>query len=399
MEKMIASFEEEHPNINIEPQHIPDAEYDTKMNTMMAGEELPDIAYLNEGLALPWAEEGHILDMTPYMKEFPELGERLPQTYYYFDEGKTIGTNTAGEVINIYYNKDLLEEEKVELPPTKGSEAWTWDEFVETAQKLTKDSKGRNALDPEFDEKNIVQYGADVPRSWLYWYGFLKSNGADIVNEDGTEYVMNSPEAIEVFQNLQDLMHKYHVAPTPTESANMPATSVKLQTKKVAMVVGGQWNILDFSEGDLNFGIGVLPKFKEPKTIILGAPTVIFSHTKHPKEAIEFYLYHNNPEKVDLFSRGLWMPLDEKYYTEAEYTDKWIDKDVHPAEYKEAVIDFTHDSAVPGPAYRIRNWQEISAAISAGLDPLWLGKEPAEAVLNELKKTVEPLLEGKYPEK
>lgn len=398
MEKMIESFEDEHPNIKIDGQHIPDAEYNTKLNTLMAGEDLPDIAYLNEGLALPWAVEGHVLDMTPYMEEFPQLGERLPQTYYYFDEGKTIGTNTAAEIINLYYNKELLEESGVELPPTKASEAWSWEEFLETAQKLTLDNQGRNALDPDFDEKNIVQFGADIPRSWLYWFGFLKGNGADIVNEDGTEYVMNSPEAVEVFQNLQDLMHKYHVAPTPTESANMPATSVKLQTKKVAMAVTGQWSILDFSESQLNFGIGVLPKFKESKTTILGAPTVIFSNTKHPKEAIQFYLFHNDPEKVDLFRKGLWMPLDEKYYTDEEYTNKWVDENVHTSDYKEAVVDYTLEHAVPGPAYRIKNWQEISTTISAELDPLWLGTKSAKEVLDELEGKVQPLLQGKYPE-
>jgi len=241
-----------------------------------------------------------------------------------------------------------------------------------------------------------VQYGISFPTWWGGWYPFLLSNGADLTNEDGTKYAMNSPESIEVFQKLQDLMYKYHVAPTATQQQNMPATNVRLQTKKVAMAIDGQWALLDFASTKMNFGMGVLPKFKEPKTIILGAPTVIFSSTKHPEEAMEFYVYHNNPEQVDLFKQGLWMPLEEKYYTEQDAIDSWINNEAHPAEYKEAVIDYTVKYAEQSPSYDLKNFAEIDPKIGAALDKLWTNKEPAEKVLNDLEKEVQPLLQGKY---
>lgn len=46
-----------------------------------------------------------------------------------------------------------------------------------------------------------------------------------------------------------------------------------------------------------------------------GAAGAIFAKTKHPEEAIELYLYYNDPEHVDLFKDGLWAPLQKKYYT------------------------------------------------------------------------------------
>ncbi|MCJ8007438.1 ABC transporter substrate-binding protein [Lederbergia wuyishanensis] len=395
VEKMVKSFEEKNPNIKIDAQHVPN-DYGTKINTLMASGDLPDVAYLGEGLALKWAEEGKVMDVTQYMLEYDELKNRIPETFYYFDKGKTIGTNTAGEIMSLFYNKDLFAEQGVDLPPADAQNAWDWASFVETAQKLTLDNQGRNALSPDFDAKNIAQYGISFPTWWAGWYPFLLSNGGAITNEDGTKYTLNSPEAVEVFQNLQDLMYKYHVAPTPTQKENMPATSVLLQTKKVAMVIDGHWNILDFGESKLNYGIGVLPKYKEAKSVIFGAPTVIFADTKHPDEAMKFYLFHNNPEEVDLFAKGLWMPLEEKYYTEQEYIDSWTNNEVHPPEFKEAVVDYTMNNIEPGPSYSLKNFVEIDPAIGAGLDPIWLGKKSAKDALDELEKSVQPLLQGLY---
>jgi len=396
VEQMVQAFEKQNPTIKIDAQHVP-TDYDTKINTLMASGDLPDVAYLGEGLALKWAEEGKVMDMTTYVEQHDQLRNRIPETFYYFDEGKTIGTNTAAEIMSLFYNKDLFESENVALPPSSADDAWTWSEFLETAQKLTLDNKGNNALSSDFDSENIAQYGVSFPTGWTGWYPFLKSNGGNITNEDGTEFALNSPEAVEIFQNLQDLMYKYHVAPTPTQKENMPATSVVLQTKKVAMVIDGHWNILDFGESKLNFGVGVLPKYKEAKTAIFGAPTIIFSSTKHPEEAIKFYMFHNDPEQVDLFARGLWMPLESKYYTDQEYIDKWTKTDIHPPEFKEAVIDYTLSSAESGPSYSLKNFSEIDSAMNAVLDQLWLGQKSAQEVLEEMEQEIQPLLQGNYP--
>lgn len=395
MENMVEAFNKSHPDIVVQAEHVP-GDYAAKINTLMATNELPDIAYLSEPLSMKWGAEGRLLDMKPYMELYPQLAERLEQTYYNPAPDKTLGTNTAVEMITLYYNKDLFEEAGVAPPPTKGENAWTWDEFVETAKKLTKDNNGNTPFDPGFNPNSIVQYGVSFP-TWIGgWYPFLLSNGGDITNDDGTQYTLDSPEAIEVFQKLQDLMYVHHVAPTATQQQNMPATNVRLQTKKVAMAIDGQWALLDFASTKMNFGMGVLPKFKEPKTIVLGSPTVIFANTAHPDEAIRFYLYHNDPKQVDLYAKGLWMPLEEKYYTDPAEIAYWTDNEAHPPEYKDAVIDFTLNYAGRSPMYFLKNMAEIEPVINAALDKLWTNKEPAEKVLRDLKQEVQPLLQGKY---
>ncbi len=107
------------------------------------------------------------------------------------------------------------------------------------------------------------------------------------------------------------------------------------------MVIDGQWTLLDMAQSDVDFGIGVLPKYEVPKTTQLGGASVVFSTTKYTEEAVELYMFHNDPANVELYKNGLWMPMEKKYYTDQEAIDSWTKNDVHPPEYRTAVVDYT----------------------------------------------------------
>ena len=398
IEAMARKFEAENPGIKIQTEHVPN-DYATKMNTLIAAGREPDIAYMGFNNALPLAEKGKLLDLTGYAKQNPDLGQRIPELMGYFAPGKTIGSSTAGESIQIFYNKQLFKDAGVAAPPITAATAWTWDQFVDTAKKLTLDRSGKNASQAGFDPKNIKQYGVSFGTWWAIWLPLLASNGAAITDASGTKYAMNSPEAVKVFQKMQDLMYKDHVAPTPTQIATFPITAQQLQTRRVAMVIDGQWSLLDMASSKVNFGMGVLPKFKTPKTAILGAGTVIFASTKHKAEALKFYLFHNDPNKVDLFKQGLWMPLQKKYYTNAVLIDSWSKNAVHPVEFKTAVIDYVMGNAIKQPDASIRNYDKIDPIITAGLDTMWQGKQSAKQALDALAPKVQPLLKGLWPSK
>lgn len=69
---MIQSFNTSHPNIRVKGEHVP-GDYTTKINTLMAANQLPDIAYLGDSLTMKWASEGRLLDLSSYYDEYPEL--------------------------------------------------------------------------------------------------------------------------------------------------------------------------------------------------------------------------------------------------------------------------------------------------------------------------------------
>jgi molecular chaperone HtpG len=56
----------------------------------------------------------------------------------------------------------LFDAAGVEYPPASLDKAWTWDEFIEVAKRLTIDSNGRNATQAGFDKNNVEQYGCYI---------------------------------------------------------------------------------------------------------------------------------------------------------------------------------------------------------------------------------------------
>lgn len=401
--KSLDAFMAANPDIKVEAQHIPD-DYDTKITTMIAGNIAPDVAYMSEGLALPLAEEGKLYDIQKFLDNDTELKREdfLPNIWYNWGDGKTLGTNTACEAAGLYYNKDIFDAAGVAYPPTTPETAWSWDEFVEVAQKLTIDYSGRNALDPDFDPANIRQYGVQFGTWWLGYLWAVISNGGSYASEDGMQLTLNSPEAVEAIQKLADLINVYHVAPSPIQAKAMPSPTISLQSQQVAMSIDGQWVLLDLgdaaADGAFNFGVGILPKLKESITLVLGAPTVIFESTKHPEEAWKLFKWMANPEtSLDLQAGGLWMPLLKAWYTDEELLAKWaVGNDAHPEGYVDAIANQVLNNGVSGPAYTLRNFAKIDAIATAALDRVWLGEIDAQTALDEACEKAAGEMQGLY---
>jgi len=368
---------------------------------MLAAGEPPDVAYLDFAQAFPFADGGKILDLTSYFAKQPTDQGVLETSFYRFDHGKKLlGTGLATGVILLYYNKALFDAAKLPYPPATAQDAWTWDKFVEVAKKLTKDRNGNDATNPKFDPNNIETYGLSLPQDWWSYITFIDSNGGSFVNKEGTELLLNRPESVQVLQALQDAIFVDHISPRPTQNKALPSADILMQSGKVAMTFNGMWKVVDFSQLHFPWGMGALPYFKEPTTIILSVPKVIFAATRHPDEAFTFYLYISDPTKVDLFKEGLWAPLEKRYFTDPEFTKQWLDgkPGVYPSEARSVLVDYSLNHAgPPPPMYWLRNIDRImNEAVVPAMDQLWTGKVKAQTVADQAVEKAKPLLQGTW---
>lgn len=399
--RMTEAFEATHPGVSVETYHFESGDYMTQLQALQARGEGPDVGYLIEGYPLQWASEGKVLDLTDVFEADPDLNGRLNDTFYYFAPGRTLGTNTAVEIVLLFYNKQLFDDAGLSYPPARAEEAWTWEQFVSAAKRLTTDVNGLHPDDPGFDPTRVDVYGLSFGTehwSWVDYYPFIYSNGGQIVNDEGTRLMLDEPEAMEAIQKLQDLLWVHHVAPTPAEAERRPKGDVQFQTNKVAMVISGQWKLLDYAAmEDLKLGVAVLPKLKEPKTLILGSPTVIFSGTQHLQAALQLYKFHNDPQQVDLFARGLWMPLHEKYYTDETSLSMWLDNPAHPPESREAIAAYTLCCVVRTPHYYIKNFGQIAdEVIQPAMEQVWSNTLSVPAAMAQAVADATSLLKGRW---
>lgn len=249
----IASFNEAHPDIEVEALHIPSSgnEYVAKLTAMTASGTNPDIGYMDVSTAFVWAQDDQFYDIFELIEQDPEWDKEkyVDDIFYMYDEGKSFGTTSSINPRAIFYNTDCFTEAGVDLPPTDIADAWTWDEFIDVAKQLTFDANGNTPDSPDFDPTNILQYGVYWNPNNLVELGiFLDSNGVDLLSEDGSQLALDTPEAKEVIQALHDMIYVHHVCPIPNDFSAMPDGSTWLANKQCAMFITGQWVLLDIGK-------------------------------------------------------------------------------------------------------------------------------------------------------
>ena len=205
------------PDVFVESLEAP-PEFDTQLLVDLAAGTAPDIWYQDASTAARLVGAGNILDMNVCLDLVPELTlDRFSEGFldmHLRDTGELWGLPDGGTPMVMYYNPEAVAKAGVEMPTSD----WTWDEFLTFTQMTTLDAEGRNRLDPDFDEENVVQWGFRVRKyvfEWIYW---VWQNGGDVMSPDGTtvDGYLNSPESIEAITFLRDLVLEYGVAPEPS---------------------------------------------------------------------------------------------------------------------------------------------------------------------------------------
>ncbi|GAB3821898.1 ABC transporter substrate-binding protein [Kribbella italica] len=398
IDEMLKKYAKDHDGATIDPMFVPVSNYPTKVSSLVAANTPPDLGYLGTSQMYDLAQKDLILNLFPYLDKYPDLKDRLPSSYFWYGKDKLAANQLAMGVQILYYNTDAFAAAGLDPAPFTAQTAWSWDDFVQAADKLTVDQNGKHPSEDGFDSGKVKQFGTIAPFGGGGLYSLLRSNGADVVNADGTKFALDSAAAVDVLQKIQDLIYVHRVAPTPAQlGKNAPTSSVQLQTKRIGMLIDGNWQMLDLMEGKVPFGVGVLPKFQESLTMTGGAAGAIFAKTKQPEEAIELYLYYNDPAHVDLFKDGLWAPLQKKYYTDQAEIDKWVLKDKYPANFQTAVVETTLEHGVTDWGQQMKNSERIHQVFDPAIEQVSLNKGAPIDIVKALKPKMQPLLQGKWP--
>lgn len=391
--------------VPVEAIHIPSAgnEYMTKLTAMTASGTNPDVGYMSATTAFVWAQDGTFYNIFDLIDQDPNWSKDsyIDDIFYMYEEGKSFGTTSSINPRAIFYNTECFEDAGVALPSTDINEAWTWDEFVEAAKLLTLDFDGNNATEEAFNPDRIMQYGAYInPEEAALLAVFMESNGGDLLNEEGTEMAMSDPAVIEVLQAYHDLIHVHHVSPFP-DFANAPDGPTLLANKQAAMILTGQWVLLDLAKLDFDFGIGQLPMFKMARNSIDAGVRCIWSNTQYPKAAWELYKFLANPEgALSLYHDGLWMPTIREWYADADKFAQWGENNpAHPEGYKPVIADsLFNGSATPSWTLRVKNYVQLWEVMRPALQQIWLDTKDVESVVAEIETTGNPLVQGFNPD-
>ena len=392
---IVAQYEEEHLDIDIEENYIPYAEYLSKINTMAAAGSMPDIFNLPEGNVFEWGEKGALLDLKPLYDNAGVKPEDVSVDSAIFSTDNqiwSVGYNVT--TMCMYYNKDMLKEAGIDLPSTDAASPWSWDEFVENAKKITKDSSGNGPDDEGFDPDSISVYGTMMPTDWVKFIALLHTNGVGILNEDGDALGISTPEGIEVIQAIADLGNTIHCAPSSAMAKGaFSDASAMLMNGQVAMVIDGGWALANYTNEGFDVGVAPIPAFQQAADISWTAGLCMSPNAAENEAAFDFYQYFTNfTNSVDAaLNQGVslgGLPQTLEVFDGGENEQKWIStySKVDATEMCEAFKNILQaDTTVLGDNVRVKNFPVIvDNTIVPALDNVWLGETTAEEALTSL---------------
>ncbi|MBR8745013.1 ABC transporter substrate-binding protein [Nocardiopsis sp. MG754419] len=175
----IEIFEEEYPNITVEPQYADWAGYWDRLATMTAGGDMPDVAQFDEMYLASYADRGSLLDLSTVSNilDVSALEDPVLDTGSVNDTLYAVPTGAAPNALAV--NTTLFEELGVDLPDF---ETWTWDDLHEVGLEL------HEASDGEYNPLGAMCLDNFSLNVWL------RQHGEDLFDREGN--VAASPETI-----------------------------------------------------------------------------------------------------------------------------------------------------------------------------------------------------------
>ena len=295
IQEAVDEFTKAHPGVQVKLDYVPYGEYITKVLTQFSANNAPDVMAVNAEQMISFASRNIFVDLKPYADKDPtlKLSDFYPEAidHYTYKGFLTALPRDIAPVAVVYYDKKKFDEAGVPYP----KDNWTYEEFLATAQKLTKkDASGK-----------VTQYGfVDDYPNWGAWVNAFGGSWVD--NEKNpTRCTLDSPEAVAGVQFRSDLIHKYGVAPAPTLMAAMGGMDYSdlFLNGTAAMFHSGIWHTPKFREIK-NFGWDVVEFPKGPK-----------DHRGFPLSAAGYSIVKTcpNPELAYELVKFLAGPVGQKY--------------------------------------------------------------------------------------
>lgn len=370
LQTAIAEFKKNHPGVEVELARAPYGEYITKVLTQFAGGTAPDVMAVNAEQMISFASKGVFLDLNPYVKKDPaiKLSDFYPEAvdHYTVNGVLTALPRDIAPVAVIYYNKNEFDAAGVPYP----KDDWTYQQFLETAQKLTKKN----------EKGQVTQFGfVDAQPIWDAWvYAF----GGKLVDDEKkpTRCLLDSPEAIAGVQFRGDLITKYHVSPSTADFTAMGGlgNSDLFMNGSVAMFYSGIWLTPQF-RGIQKFDWDVVEFPKGPggrRAFPLSAAGYgIVKGCKNPDLAYELvkYLAGEMGQKF-MASTGLTQPALKTLAKSDVFLDGQKPKS------KRFLVDAVKYGHFQPVDPNVTEWYQM---VSSGLDRVWMGSETAQQALTK----------------
>lgn len=361
VEDTLRAFEAANPGITVRRINPGDSgQYFTKLQTMMAAGDPPDVFYMDFERIPTFAAAGQLApldDAVPVEAYFAPAVDAFRFDGSRQGAGSLYGVPKDFTTVGFYYNATLLERAGV-APP---EDDWTWDDFIAAARAVA-------ALGDGVRGAEIVTW------PWIV-RALLWTEGAEILDEEG-DLDLSDPRIAATLERLRAWRFDEEGTLLGAEAEGLDPSSLFL-TGKLGMVGPfGRWVVPSYrtipppEEGGFDWDFAPLPRGSERANVIATVAWGMSPVSRHPEAAARLLAWLVGPETQAAQSRlGLAIPT----LRSVAWSDAFIDPEVAPRNDR-AYLDAVEHARVaswpidPEFSTQFGRWMDLTLRTGRDLD-------------------------------
>lgn len=288
----------------------------TKVLSAVMSEEGPDVVQIIETAAGQIFSSGGFLPLDEHMDKFggADAYVKAGLDYGTYD-GALYSLPWGGDTRLYYTRQSVLDAAGIESIP----DDWTWTDFVAVLEKI----KNAGYANP------FATMGTTSTDVSFYFYYTLLSNGGNIISDDNTTALFDSPEAKKTLKQISDLV----------VNGYMPASFAELaEDTLTAAFINGDVQIVPLSSGQVSAAaaagvddiVALYPPRGEDGTyggIVCISLMSVPTYTKNQEAALDFLAFLNTKEwQVSYNDYCDWVPGRHDAGTDEAFSTGWTPK-------------------------------------------------------------------------
>lgn len=306
--RIVAIAEARGLRCRLEP--VSGGDYYTRLLTQLASSDPPDLMQLGDDAVPPFVMRGVLRELGPdfpldaFIPAVVEPGRWRGKLYMLPKDYTTFG---------VYCNVKLFRKYGVPLP----SPEWTIQDFVRTAQALTRDGNW-----------GVVLPGA-TPAALELWSGLF---GGRVVTPEGNYAgALDSPETVAALRFWASLYHQSRVTPLPVELGSDTAGNFYFEQGKAGMRLAGRWFLPSLRKNpEVELAVLPPPRGVEQANLLYWAGFGVPREAPHPEQAAELLRIYTGPEAAEIW-KDWALPAVAKVAVSAGFTTDplervWLDQ-------------------------------------------------------------------------
>ncbi len=321
LQRMYEAFHEEYPNITVEIETIAMDDYFTQLQTRIVGGTAPDCFEMNIENFAAYANMGALAPIEGV--DLSGMDETALSAFTV--DGVQYGLPGNFSNVVLVYNKDLFDQANLEYPTSD----WTQEDVQKAAEAIS-------ALGDDI-------YGYYQPLTYNEFYKACAQFGGSLLNEDKTEFTINSPENVAAAQMMADRVLVTNVQPTAEQMGGMGDWDL-FMSGRLGMIPTGIWAFNTFAEGcDFAWDIAVEPGMEQKATHFFSNACVVNEASENKEAAMTWITWLcSSPTAAEIRIEAGW---DLPAINDEEVLSSYLD--LTPPDNREAVFESLDYLVVP----------------------------------------------------